>query len=96
MVEPAAEHRWPQIDAATIEIFIDNRFLCLDGGLPDGQGTNIGIGLDEAVYRRIELPAWSWLSGVDQATMFQLVKDIDELAASEAAKQQPPIVAVGN
>ena len=41
MVKPAAEHRRPQVDAATIEIFIDNRFLRLDGGLPDGQGANI-------------------------------------------------------
>lgn len=48
MIEPATEHRRPQVDAATVEIFIDNRFIRPDSGLPDGQGTNIRVGLDKA------------------------------------------------
>ena len=51
MVKPATKHRRPQVDAATIEIFVNDRFQRLDGGLPDGQGANIGAGLDKAMER---------------------------------------------
>jgi len=96
MAKPAPERRRPKVDAATFEIIVDNRFLDLDGSLPDGQGANIRACFNKAMkgwckpfLRRNQLGR-----PVDQAATFQLGKDVDEFAAREAAKEQTMIVAV--
>ena len=92
---PEREHRRSQVDAATVEIFINSRFMRLDGGLPDGQGTNIRAGLDKAMDRWRE-PVFrrNRLGPIDQPAMFQLVKDVYEPATGEAAKQQPIAITI--
>jgi hypothetical protein len=87
MIKPAPEHRRPQVDTATVEIFIDNRFLCLDGGLPDGQCTKIRVDLRAVDRWRKPVLRRNQLAPVDQSAMFQLVKNVEELASGETAEQ---------
>ena len=86
MIEPATELRRPQVDAARVEIFIDNRFIRPDSGLPDGQGTNIRVGLDKAREGWREPVRRNRLRPADQPAMFQLVKDVYEVTTREAAQ----------
>src|SRR4051812_26273150 len=94
MVKPASKHRRPQVDAATVEIFINDAFQGFNGGLPDRQRANIWTWLDKPMQRWLEPVLRQRLRrSVHQPAMFQLRKDVDEFAAGEAAKQQTIIVA---
>ena len=61
--------------------------MSLDRGLPDGQSPNIGAGLDKAVKRWREPRQWTRLNPIGQPALFQLIENVNELAASETTKQ---------
>jgi hypothetical protein len=75
-------------------IFVHNRFIRPDSGLPDGQGTNIRVGLDKAREGWREPARRNRLRPADQPAMLQLVKDVYEVTTREAAQQQPVVIPI--
>jgi hypothetical protein len=65
VVKPATEHRRPQVDAATVQVFVNNRFLRLDSSLPDGQRANIRADLSSMERRRKPVPRRNRLGIID-------------------------------